>query len=131
MATQTKTRAQTYHDEVEALKAEGLSNADAVRAVAEKHGKSIGAVRGSLYQYRTQHANGSSTSPSQRTRRPRSVEEHVASARLSLEQARELIDREVAEAKNLLEAAQTRYDELAASASGRKAEIEQRIKALS
>jgi transposase len=128
MATQTKTRAQTYHEEVEALKADGMSNADAVRAVAEKHGKSISAVRGSLYQYRTQHANGGSIP---RRGRRRSVEDHMASARQSLEQARDLIDQEVAEAKAALDAAQARYDQLTTSAAERKADIEQRIAALS
>jgi len=132
MATQTKTRAQTYHEEVAALKTEGMSNAEAVRTVAEKHGKSVGAVRGSLYQYRTNHQNGNGSSAPRRSRRAAlSVEDHVASARLSLEQARDLIDHEVAQAKDTLEAAQTRYDELAASAAERKADIEQRIAALS
>ena len=130
MATQTKTRAQTYHEEVEALKADGVSNAEAVRRVAEKHGKSVSAVRGSLYQYRTQHTDGGS-SIARRSRRPRSVEDHMASARQSLEQARDLIDQEIAKAKAALDSAQSRYDELTASAAERKADIERRIAALS
>jgi uncharacterized protein YoaH (UPF0181 family) len=130
MGTQTKTRAQTYYEEVEALKAEGMSNAEAVRRVAEKHGKSVSAVRGSLYQYRTQHSDDGS-SIARRSRRSRSVEDHMASARQSLEQARDLIDQEVAEAKTALDTAQTRYDVISGTAAERKADIEQRIAALS
>jgi transposase len=129
MATQTKTRAQTYHEEVEALKADGMSNAEAVRRVAERHGKSVSAVRGSLYQYRTQHTDSGGTP--RRSRRPRSVEDHMASARQSLEQARDLIDREVEEAKVVAEKAQSFYAKVASTAESRKADIEQRIAALS
>ncbi len=131
MTTQTKTRAQTYHEAVEALKAEGMSNADAVRAVAEQHGKSVGAVHGSLYQYKTQHVNGNGTAPRRSRRAAPSVEDHVARARQSLQEALGLIDHEVAEAKDALDAAQTHYDQLTASAEARKGDIEQRIAALS
>lgn len=132
MTTQTKTQAQTYHEEVEALKTEGMRNAEAVRTVAEKHGKSVGAVRGSLYQYRMNHQNGNGSSAPRRSRRAAlSVEDHVDSARQSLQAALGLIDREVAEAQATVEAAQARYDELTASAETRKGEIEQRLAALS
>ncbi len=50
--------AQTYYEEVEALKAGGISNADAVRQVAEKYDKNDNAVRGGIYQYKSRHVNG-------------------------------------------------------------------------
>jgi hypothetical protein len=128
VTNQTKTRGQQYHEEVEALKAEGMSNAEAVRTVAEKHGKSIGAIRGSLYQHRTR-TNGGSTP--RRRRGALSVEDHIAGARDSLNAALGLIDQEIIEAAAVRDAAQARYDELTASAETRKAEIEQRLAALS
>jgi uncharacterized protein YoaH (UPF0181 family) len=131
MTTQTKTQAQTYHEEVETLKTEGMSNAEAVRTVAEKHGKSVGAVRGSLYQYRTNHQNGNGSAPRRGRRATLGVEDHLERARQSLHDALGLIDREVAEAQATVEAAQARYEELTASAETRKGDIEQRLAALS
>jgi hypothetical protein len=131
VTTQTKTRAQTYHEEVEALKAEGMSNAEAVRTVAVKHGKSVGAVRGSLYQYKTQHVSGNGTTPRRSRRTARSVEDHMLSARQSLQAALDLIDHEITEAATERDIAQARYDELTAAAEGRKGDIEQRLAALS
>ena len=45
-----KSLGQTYYEEVEALKAHGTSNADAVREVAKKHHKKDNAVRGGIHQ---------------------------------------------------------------------------------
>ncbi len=44
--TNDKTLGQQYHEAVEALKANGTSNADAIRKVAEDFGKEVNAVRG-------------------------------------------------------------------------------------
>jgi chromosome segregation ATPase len=130
VTTQTKTQGQQYHEEVEALKAKGQSNAEAVRAVAATHGKSISAIRGSLYQHATR-LSGHGTAPRRSRRAVRSVEDHLTSARQSLEAALALIDHEITEAAAGRDAAQARYDELAASAETRKAEIKERLKALS
>jgi hypothetical protein len=54
-STGEKTLSQTYYEEIEALKAGGMKNADAIRATADKHGKTENAVRGRYYQY-TQEA---------------------------------------------------------------------------
>lgn len=128
MTTQAKTRGQAYHEEVEALKAKGMSNAEAVKKIAEQHGKSVGAIRGALYQHRTREAGGT---PQRSRRGAMSVEDHVVRARESLVAARWLIDHEVTEAASARDAAQARYEELAASADRRKAEIDKQIAALS
>lgn len=128
-----RSMSQTYYEEVEALKAKGVNNADAVRQVAEKHGKNENAVRGGIHQYKSRHVNGGSPAPA--TRRSRraslSVDDYLANARHALESARDLVDREVEQAKAALDAAQARYDEVQASVKERKADIEKKLKALS
>jgi hypothetical protein len=128
-----KTWGQVYYEEVEALVAGGTKNAEAVRQVGEKHGKNENAVRGGIFQYKKAHINGSS-GPTATVRRLRqkaaSVDDLVASAREALEAALDLIDREVEQAKADLDAAQARYDQVAESVAERKADIEQKLKAL-
>lgn len=126
-----KSLSQQYYEEVEALKASGTSNADAIRQVAEKHGKKENAIRGGIHQYKSRHLDGNGSSSSRRRRAAASVEDHLASARQSLEQALALVDREVEEAKAALDAAQARFDEVTASVKDRKADIEKKLKALS
>lgn len=132
---QDKSMGQTYYEEVEELKSQGVVNADAVRQVAAKYDKNDNAVRGGIHQYKSRHVNGNSASPtSTRSRRqPASLsyDDHLANARVSLESARDLIDREVDEAKSALDAAQARYDEVQASVKERKTDIERKLKALS
>lgn len=129
-----KSMGQTYYDEVEALKNQGVSNAEAIRQVAAKFDKNENAVRGGIHQYRSRHVSGNgSSAPSGRPRRRAaslSVEDYMASARQALEAARDLVDREVTEAKSALDAARTRYDEVSASVKDRKVDIEKKLKAL-
>jgi hypothetical protein len=130
-----KTWSQVYHEEVEALVAGGIKNADAVRQVAEKYGKNENAVRGGIFQYKKAHGNGTApTATTRRTRRssaPATVDDYLANARQALEAARDLVDKEVTDAKTALDAAQARYDEAVASVKERKADIEKKLKALS
>ena len=56
---ETKSLAQTYYEEVEALKQDGVSNAEAITQVAEQHDKKVNAVRAGIYQYKSKHLNGS------------------------------------------------------------------------
>lgn len=125
-----KPLSQQYYEEVEALKASGVSNAEAIRQVAEQHGKKENAVRGGIHQYKSRHMDGNGTSPTRRRRATVSVEDHLAQARQSLEQALALIDKEVDDAKAALDAAQERYDAAVASVKDRKADIEKKLKAL-
>lgn len=125
-----KSLSQQYYEEVEALKASGVSNADAIRQVAEKYGKKENAIRGGIHQYKSRHLDGNGRSPSRRRRATASVEDHLAQARQSLEQALALIDKEVDDAKAALDDAQERYDEAVASVKDKKADIEKKLKAL-
>jgi len=127
--SENKTLGQTYHDEVEALKLTGTTNAEAIREVAAKHGKTEGAIRGSLHQHKTKLNGGTATT---RTRRngTQSVDDYLTTARRALEQALDLIDGEVAAAKAALDVAQARYDEVLAGVDDRKADIEAKLTVL-
>jgi hypothetical protein len=127
--TESKPLAQQYYEAIEALKSEGMSNADAIRAVAERRGKSVGTIRGSLYRYTSEHLSGDGAAP--RRRSGRSVEDHLSRARESLEAALAVIDQEVSAAKTAVEAAQARYEQLTESVSERKTEIKQKLAVLS
>src|ERR687894_3105270 len=129
--TDGKTLGQQYYEEVEALKTQGVSNAEAIRQVAAQHGKKENAVRGGLHQYRTKLNGGDPAASPRRSRAGKtSVDDLLASARQSLESAVALIDQEVAEAKAALDAAQAHYDEVVAAVKDRKADIEKKLKAL-
>lgn len=123
---------QQYHEAVDALKAQGKTNADSIREVAERFGKKENAVRGGIHQWNARHTAGM-PSRSSKGRRPASslsVDDFLASARRSLEDALALLDREVDQAKEALDHAQVRYDEAVAAVKDKKADIEQRLKAL-
>lgn len=125
-----RTLGQQYYDEVEALKANGMSNADAIREVAAKHGKKENAIRGGLHQYKSKLNGGSASTPRRSRSATASVDDLLASARENLERALALVDTEVTEAKAALDAAQARYDEVVSSVKDRKADIEKKLKAL-
>lgn len=125
-----KTLGQQYHEEVEALKAQGVPNAEAIRQVAATHGKKDNAVRGGLHQYKSKLNGNDPSSPRRGRSAPASVDDLLASARQSLQSAVALIDQEVADAKAALDAAQARYDEVLAAVKDRKADVEKKLKAL-
>jgi hypothetical protein len=123
---------QLYYEEVEALKSQGISNADAVREVAKKFDKNENAVRGGIHQYKSHHVNDGAPTATRRTRRTASlsVDDYLANARQALEAALALIDQEVSDAKSALDAAQARYDEVVSAVAERKADVEKKLKAL-
>lgn len=132
MSDDNKTLAQQYYEAVEQLKAGGMSNADAIRKVADDFGKEVNAVRGGIHQYKTKLSGGVPTNSGRgRRKAATSVDDYLTSARTNLEQALKLIDQEVADAKQALDTAQARYDEAVASVKERKADIEKKIAALS
>ncbi len=126
----TKSLGQTYYEELQELNEAGVANGDAMRQIAEKHGKSMNSVRGGIYQYRTRLSGGTSNGRS-RQRPATSVEDLVGQARASVEHALGLIDQEVAEAKAQYDAAKLNYEQLQASVSDRKADLTKKLKALS
>jgi transposase-like protein len=126
----SKPLGQTYHEEVEALKSHGVSNPDAIRQVADKHGKNVNAVRGGIHQYRSRHLAGANASGGRRRRSGRTVDDLLANARAALEQALALVDAEVEQAKGALDEAQARYEAAVAGVADKKADIEKKLKAL-
>jgi hypothetical protein len=118
---------QSYHDDVEALKATGVSNVDAIRQVAAQYGKTEGAIRGGIYAY-TQKSSATSN----RKIRAATVtsDDLVADAKKLLQDALALVDREVEQAKQALDVAQAKYDSVASSVKDKKADLEKKIKAL-
>src|SRR5437016_4087615 len=99
MARNAKPLSQQYYEEVETLKAGGMSNADAVREVAKKHNKQENAVRGGIHQYKQRAGLGGGSGTRRGSRRSTtSVDDYIANARKALESARDLVDREVDEA---------------------------------
>lgn len=122
---------QKYHEAVDARKADGISNAEAIRAVAEQFGKNENAVRGGIHQYKNRNVDGAGTTSRRSRRRAPSVDDLMGQAKQSLEGALSVVDREVDDAKAALDAAQKRYDEVSASVKDRKADIEKKLKALS
>jgi hypothetical protein len=129
--TDSKTLGQQYYEEVEALKAQGVPNAEAIRQVAAQHDKKENAVRGGLHQYKSKLNGGGEPGTPRRSRTAKaSVDDLLASARQSLESAVALIDHEVADAKAALDAAQAHYDEVVSAVKDRKADVEKKLKAL-
>jgi predicted nucleic acid-binding Zn-ribbon protein len=138
--SEDKSLGQTYHEEVEELKAQGVANADAVRQVAQKYDKKENAVRGGIHQYKARHIDGAVTGTVRRARRKAeaSVDDLLASARKSIEDALALVEREpdqlkanIERLKNEVAAAEARYEQAVAAAKDKKAELEKKLKALS
>jgi predicted nucleic acid-binding Zn-ribbon protein len=139
--TDDKPLGQQYHEMVEALKSEGMKNADAVREVAQRFGKEVNAVRGGIHQYKARYLDGATaTTTARRTRRQAeaSVGDFLASARKSIEDALALVEREPEELKATVErlksevaAAEARYEQAVAAAKHKKAELEKKLTALS
>lgn len=137
---ESKSMGQAYYEEVEELKIQGVANADAVRQVAQKYDKKENAVRGGLHQYKSRHVNGGTptTSPRRSRRSSPSVDDYLASARKSIEDALALLDEEplrlseeIERLKNEVAAAEARYEQAVATAKDKKAELEKKLKALS
>lgn len=135
MPDTTITEAQRVYERIEALTAEGLTNADAIRKVAEESGKKENAVRANQHQHR-QKLRGGAAAPTSRGRgrmakkAEATAGDAIAQARALLEGALAGLDRRVDDAKSALDAAQEHYDEVVASIKAEKAELEQKIKAL-
>lgn len=121
---------QQYYEDVETLKAKGVSNAEAIRQVAKKHGKKENAVRGGIHQWKARHLDGGGTGRGGHRRATASVDDLIGTARASIEEAIALIGREVEDAKSALDAAQAHYDEVAASVDNRKADLKKKLDAL-
>ena len=116
---------QIYFEETEELKQQGLSNAEAIREVAERYGKTEQAVRGGIHTYKTNHKVGSAAVAPTNT-----VEDLVEAAERALTNALEMVDHEIDQAASALAAAQERYDELQRTGPTKKKDIERKLLAL-
>jgi chromosome segregation ATPase len=133
MPSDSKPLGQQYHEAVESLKASGMKNAEAIREVATRFGKQENAIRGGIHQWKARHDSAQpSAAPSSRSQRAATttVDSLLASARKSLEEALSLVDREVHHAKTALDQAQAHYDQVVSGVKDKKADIEQKLKAL-
>ncbi|MGK2939684.1 MAG: hypothetical protein ACSLFR_18085 [Solirubrobacteraceae bacterium] len=129
------TEAQVVYERIEELTAGGMSNADAIRAVAKERGKKENAVRANQHQYRQKLEGGAAPSPRGRGRSARkpaapTASDAIADARAALERGLAEFDQRVAEAKRELDKAQHKYDRAVAEVKEEKAELESKIKAL-
>lgn len=118
-------KAQDIYDRVEAVAAEGHSKKEAHERVAKEFGMKPSSIRGAVYQARK--ANGTT---GRRRVRETTTEGAIASAVETLENAREAIDEEIDHAKERAEEATAEFKALKESAADRKAEITQKIEAL-
>jgi len=127
------TEAEKVYTAMTDLMSGGTSMADAVRKVGANTGKKEGAIRANYYNHKKKLDVGATTTG--RRGGPKAeamtVDGALAQARALLEQVVTGIDRQLDDAKAELDAAQTRYDQLAESGNDRKAELQQKIKALS
>ncbi|MBK8295495.1 MAG: hypothetical protein IPK93_12380 [Solirubrobacterales bacterium] len=123
-----KTTSQVVYERIEELKAGGMSNADAIRKVAEDDGKTVNAVRANVHNYKKKLDGGSTSTRG--ASKPLTVDGALAEAKKLLERALKSIDSEVDKAKVEADRAQARYEELKTSVAQKKTELEQKIRAL-
>lgn len=134
MPTTKPTEAQIVYERIEELVAGGMSNADAIRAVADERGKQVNAVRANQHQYRKKLEGGAAPSGRGRGRSAKraapTASDAVAEARAALERGLAGLDGQVEKAKKALDAAQRAYDEAVAKVKQERAELEAKIKVL-
>lgn len=118
-------KAQQVFERVEALTASGAKKADAFRQVADELGQPFNSIRGAYYTH-TRAIGGTPGATPRRQAPTDPVEQAVG----ILRQALDVIDTEIAQAKERAEEAAAHYKELRDTAAARKAEIEKKIEAL-
>jgi len=127
------TKAQEVYEKVEAMVASGeVKKAQAFKTLAEQYGQPVDSMRGAYYQHKRVLEGGGNSPASgggtRRTRRRETTSEiAVESAVATLRRAVESIDAEIEVAKERATEAQAEYEAMQASASERKAAIEEKI----
>jgi uncharacterized protein YoaH (UPF0181 family) len=124
------TKAQQTYERVEALKADGISQADALKQLAEEFGQSADSVRGAYYTGRRQATGQVSSQGRKRVPKETTAELAIESATAALEQAIDSIEVELATAKNRAEQATHLYEGLKVTSAQRIAAIKAKIAAL-
>jgi len=118
-------KAQQVFERVEALTAGGAKKADAFRQVADELGQPFNSIRGAYYTH-TRTIGGTPGATSRRHAPADPVEQAVG----ILRQALDVIDIEIAQAKERADETAALYKELRNSATTRKGQIEAKIEAL-
>jgi hypothetical protein len=124
------TSTSTRKDHVAAVKAlvdGGMSQADAVKKVAEDHGCAVNTVRGAMYRAANPSGSTSKNSP----RKPKTPADPVAAARAIFEEALANVDKEIEELKVAADAAVAAHKAAKANAADKRAELKKRIASLS
>ena len=124
------TKAEQTYERIEAMKAEGQSQADALKTLAEEYGQSPDSVRGAYYTGKRQATGQVSSQGRKRVPKETTAESAVEAAIAAMRQAVDSIEVEVAAAKNRAEQATHLYEGLKATAGERIAAIETKIAAL-
>lgn len=124
------TKAEQIYERVEALKASGTSQADALKALATEFGQSPDSVRGAYYTGKRQATGQVSSQGRKRVLKATTAELAIESAINALRQAVENIAGELDAAKARADEATREHEELKATASERIAVIEGKIAAL-
>ncbi len=122
------TQQETVYNRIAELTGQGKSLADAVRQVAEETGKTENAVRALRFNYKRKLEGGSRSKRAKSA--PLTADQAVSEAKRLLTTALDAIDRELAEARSEVDAAQSKYNKLASSVSERKSELQRKIAAL-
>jgi hypothetical protein len=120
------TKGQELYERVEALIASGVDKSDAFRQAASEAGRPYNSVRGTYYAYKRK-IEGGATRPRRRETTPSHA---IADARAALERSIAAIDREVEVAQERAAVAAAEYEDIRGSADQRKAEISERMEAL-
>jgi hypothetical protein len=118
-------KAQQVFERVEALTAGGAKKADAFRQVADELGQPFNSIRGAYYTHT--RAIGGTPGAAPRRHAPADPVEQAVGV---LRQALDVIDIEIAQAKERAEEAAAHYKELRDTAAARKTEIEKKIEIL-
>ncbi|HEV7495001.1 hypothetical protein [Baekduia sp.] len=124
---ESMTKAETVYTRVEEMIAAGTSKADAFKKLAEEYGQPTNSIRGLFY---TWSKNQNPDRPSRTRRRETTPEDARSDARRVFERAIEQVDAEVEAAKHRSDEAKAEYDALKASATERKAGIQQGLDTL-
>ena len=122
-----KTKAQEVYEAVERLIDSGAAKRDAFKQLAEQYGQPVDSLRGAYYGWKKQLDGGKSSRSRKRETTPAdAVEQAVATLRRSID----AIDREIETAEERAAEATAEAKALRESATARKREIEDKIKAL-
>src|SRR5438105_7698420 len=115
------TKAQEVYERIEALVASGVTKAVAFKQLADGYGQPVDSMRGAYYA----HTSTLGVTPRSARKRKTTVDP-VAEALSALEEGLELVDDDVAAAKQRAEEAKAEYEHLRDRAKELKAELQQK-----